>query len=61
MLADCIAAAARAAGATGVDATPALKQAGAAAFLEDGHLSAAGHEAMARAVVAGMRSDSARN
>jgi hypothetical protein len=46
--------AARAAGAIGVDPTAALKQAGAAAFLPDGHLAAAGHEAAARAVAAAL-------
>ena len=49
-----IAAAARAAGAIGIDAAPALKEAGAPSFLTDGHLSAAGHDAMARAVAAAL-------
>lgn len=34
----------------GIDATPALRPLGAAAYLPDGHLSPAGHEALARAV-----------
>ena len=45
-----IAATARVQGAVGVDATPALRRVGAEAFLADGHLAAAGHEAVARAV-----------
>jgi hypothetical protein len=51
-----VAAAARAAGAVGVDATPALKQAGAAAYLPDGHLSATGHDVVARALAAALAS-----
>jgi hypothetical protein len=50
-----IATAARSAGAVGVDATPALKQVGEAAFLHDGHLSARGHEAVAQAIAAALR------
>jgi lysophospholipase L1-like esterase len=49
-----VASAARAAGAIGVDATPALKQAGAAAYLPDGHLSAAGHDVVAHALAAAL-------
>jgi lysophospholipase L1-like esterase len=49
-----IAAAATAAGAIGIDATGALKNAGAAAFLDDGHLSPAGHDLVARAVAAAL-------
>jgi hypothetical protein len=49
-----VASAARAAGAGAVDATPALKQVGAAAYLPDGHLSAAGHDAVARALAAAL-------
>jgi hypothetical protein len=45
-----IALAAREHGAIGVDATPTLQRLGAEAFLRDGHLSAAGHDAVARAV-----------
>lgn len=45
-----IAASARRAGAEGVDGTAALAPLGAAAFLADGHLSPAGHEALARAI-----------
>jgi hypothetical protein len=41
-------------GAVGVDPTLALRQAGPAAYLPDGHLSAAGHDAVARAVAAAM-------
>ncbi len=41
-------------GAVGVDPTHALRQAGPAAYLPDGHLSAAGHDAVARAVAAAM-------
>ncbi|APR79153.1 Hypothetical protein A7982_04500 [Minicystis rosea] len=55
-----VAVAARAAGAVGIDATPALEKAGPAAFLEDGHLSAAGHEALARAVTEALHMRSAR-
>jgi hypothetical protein len=53
-LARAIVASARRAGAEGVDGTPALAPLGAAAFLADGHLSAAGHEALARAVAASL-------
>jgi lysophospholipase L1-like esterase len=49
LLAD-VANGARAIGAVGVDATLALKKLGSTAFLEDGHLSAAGHEALAGAI-----------
>lgn len=49
-----IANAARSAGAIGVDAAPALKEAGDEGFLRDGHLSPRGHDIMARAVAAAM-------
>ncbi len=45
-----LAATAQRAGAVGVDPTYALREVGPAAYLTDGHLSAAGHEAVARAV-----------
>jgi hypothetical protein len=45
-----VAGSARAWGALGVDPTPLLKALGAAAYLPDGHLSAAGHDALAHAV-----------
>lgn len=48
-----IAAAASAAGAVGVDGAPALAEAGEGAFLQDGHLSPKGHEALARAIAKG--------
>jgi hypothetical protein len=37
-------------GALGIDGAPALREAGEGAFLRDGHLSAKGHDALARAV-----------
>jgi hypothetical protein len=39
----------------GLDATPALRPLGAAAFLRDGHLSPAGHDAVAHAVAPALR------
>jgi hypothetical protein len=41
---------ARLTGAVGVDPTYALQEVGPGAYLPDGHLSAAGHQAVARAV-----------
>jgi hypothetical protein len=49
-----IAATARAAGATGIDAAPALRAEGEAAFLPDGHLSPRGHDVLGRTVGAAM-------
>lgn len=49
-----MATAAEAAGAVGVDAATAMKAAGDAGFLRDGHLSARGHDIMARAVAAAL-------
>ncbi|APR77779.1 Hypothetical protein A7982_03126 [Minicystis rosea] len=46
---------ARVVGAVGVDATAALRQAGDTAYLRDGHLAAAGHEALARAIAEALR------
>jgi hypothetical protein len=51
-----LAAAARSAGAVGVDAAPALAAAGGGAFLPDGHLAPAGHDAVAKAVAAALSS-----
>jgi hypothetical protein len=53
-LMETVAAGATEAGAIGIDATPALRAAGPAAFLPDGHLAPAGHEALARAVAAAL-------
>jgi hypothetical protein len=47
-----IAASARAAGAAGIDAAPALRAEGDAAFLPDGHLSPRGHEVLGHAAAA---------
>jgi hypothetical protein len=49
-----IVAEARAAGAVGVDAAVPLREVGGAAFLGDGHLAAAGSEAVAKAVAGAM-------
>jgi hypothetical protein len=55
-LASELAAAARKPGAIGVDPSSALRALGPAAYLADWHLSAAGHDAVARAVVAALPS-----